>query len=49
MTLAGVLMILALICFILGAFGVAVSRVSLTDLGLAFLTGSLLVGANLIG
>ena len=42
MTLHLVLIVAALVCFILGAFGVS-ARVNLTDLGLAFLTGSLLL------
>lgn len=44
MTLATLLLIAALLCFVLGAFGVA-ARVNLTDLGLAFVTVYLLVGA----
>ena len=43
MTLAIVLLLAALICFILAALGVS-SRVGLTDLGLAFLVGSMLTG-----
>lgn len=43
-TLSVILLIAALVCFILGAFGVP-SRVGWTDLGLAFLTASFLAGA----
>ena len=43
MTIASILLLLALLCFILAAFGVA-SRVSLTDVGLALLTAALLIG-----
>jgi hypothetical protein len=43
-TIALVLLICALVCFILSAFGVP-SRIGLTPLGLAFLTASMLAGA----
>jgi 4-amino-4-deoxy-L-arabinose transferase-like glycosyltransferase len=42
-----ILIICALVCFLLGAFGVS-ARVNLTDLGLAFLTLTLLLGQNLL-
>lgn len=42
-----ILLIAALVCFLLGAFGVA-ARVNLTDLGLAFLTGAVLAGTGLL-
>lgn len=42
MTLPFLFAILALICFVLAAFGVS-SRVSLTDVGLACLTLSLVI------
>lgn len=41
------LLIAALVCFLLGAFGIA-ARVGLTDLGLAFLTGALLVNSGVL-
>lgn len=44
MTIAALLLIIALICFILAAFGVATDRINLIALGLAFYVGSLLVG-----
>lgn len=43
MTISLILLLAALVCFILGAIGIS-SRVGLTDLGLAFLVGSMLVG-----
>jgi hypothetical protein len=43
-TIAIVLLILALICFVCAALGVA-SRIGLTPLGLAFLTAYLLLGS----
>ncbi len=48
MTIASIFIIAALICFILGAFGIS-SRVSLTDAGLACLTVAMLLGAGLLG
>lgn len=44
MTIAIVLLILALLCFVGAAVGLASGRVSLTPLGLALLTAYLLVG-----
>lgn len=44
MTIAGLLLLAALILFVLAAFGVA-SRIDLTASGLACLAGSMLVGA----
>jgi hypothetical protein len=44
-----ILLVLAIICFVLSALGVSARGVSLTDLGLAFLAGALLVTAGGIG
>ena len=48
MAIATILLLAALVCFILGAFGVS-SRVGLTDLGLAFLVLAMLVGGAVLG
>lgn len=45
MTIATVLIIIAFICFVLAAFGVA-TPLNLTALGLAFITGAVLLGAK---
>jgi hypothetical protein len=43
-----ILLVLALVCFVLAAFNVAVKKVSLIALGLAFLTlGMLLSGGGI--
>jgi hypothetical protein len=39
-----ILLIIAVICFVLGAIGVGVSGINLTALGLAFFAGAFLVG-----
>lgn len=38
-----ILLVVALVCFVLAAFGVAVGTVNLLPLGLAFLAGSKLI------
>lgn len=48
MTLATILLILALICFLLAAFGVSIGRVGLTPLGLALFVLSILSGGFII-
>lgn len=48
MSLFFLLMLAALICFVLSAFGVA-SRVNLTSIGLACMAGAFLVGGGVIG
>jgi hypothetical protein len=45
MAIATILLLLALLCFILAAFGVA-SRVNLTDVGLALFVLSILAGSH---
>lgn len=45
--LVTILIVCALVCFLLGAFGVA-ARVNLTDLGLALLTIVLLLGQRFV-
>ncbi len=47
MTLFAILLLAALVCFILAAFGVS-SRVSLTDIGLSLVTLALLLGGRAI-
>ena len=42
--LRSVLLIVAVICFILGAFGVDLGDISVVALGLAFFAGAFLVG-----
>jgi len=49
MTLSTILMAVALICFVLAAFGVRTGKVSLVPLGLAFWMLATLVGAIRIG
>ena len=46
MTIATILLILALVCFVLAAFGASAGRISLTPLGLAFLCASMLVAGG---
>lgn len=48
MTLATILLIAALICFVLSAIGIA-ARVNLMAIGLALLTGAFLAGDRMIG
>jgi hypothetical protein len=48
LSLSSLFLIIALILFILAAFGVASSKVNLTALGLAFLTAALMAGQRLI-
>jgi hypothetical protein len=43
-TIPTILLVLALACFVLAAFGASAGRVSLTPLGLAFLTAAMLAG-----
>lgn len=42
-TMSKVLMLIALVCFVLAAFGVALPVVQLLPLGLTFMAGSFLV------
>ena len=49
MTLGTILLIVALICFVLAAVGVAVSRLNLIALGLACWVASVLAGAYVVG
>ena len=49
MTLSTILMAVALICFVLAAFGVRTGKVSMVALGLAFWVLSMLVGTVHIG
>ena len=50
MTLATILLVLALICFVLAAFGVNPPQIGLTPLGLAFLTSAtLFAGVGRVG
>jgi len=42
--LRAVLLIVAVICFVLGAFGVALADINLVALGLAFFAGAFLLG-----
>jgi hypothetical protein len=49
MTLSTILMAVALICFVLAAFGVRTGKVSMVALGLAFWVLATLVGAVHIG
>jgi len=39
----GILLIVAVICFVLAALGVDLGRLSLTDLGLAFFAGAFVI------
>ena len=48
MTIATLLLLIAIVLFVAAAFGVSTRRVSLTDLGLAFLAGSFLVAGGSI-
>ena len=49
MTLATILLVIALVCFVAGAVGFSVRRINLIALGLAFWVASLLAGGELIG
>ena len=49
LTLPTILLIIALVCFVLGAIGFAVRRLNLIALGLAFATASVLAGSDLLG
>lgn len=49
MTVGTILLILALVCFLLAAFGVAVARINLTAAGLACATASVLAGSAILG
>ncbi len=44
-----ILLIIALICFILAAVGVAIARINLIAAGLACVVASMLVGAYMVG
>ncbi len=44
MGLSSILLIVAIICFVLAALGIALGSISLVALGLAFFAGSFLVG-----
>ena len=48
MTVAALLLILAFICFIIAAIGVAISRVNLIALGLSLVTLAQLLGSGVI-
>ena len=48
MTIGTILLIAALICFLLAAFGVAIARFNLMALGLACVVASMLVASDLI-
>ena len=48
MTLSAVLLVVALILFLLAAFGVVVQRVNFVALGLALLTLAALIGGRVI-
>jgi len=48
MSLATLFLVIALICFILAAIGVAVSRVNLIAAGLAFVVAAALFGAHAV-
>lgn len=48
MTLSTIFLIIALICFILAAFGVSVPRTNLGWLGLAFVTLSWLIAGGVV-
>ena len=47
MSIATILLLLAVVCFLLSAVGVNIPRVSLLSLGLAFFAGAFLVGRGL--
>jgi hypothetical protein len=49
MTIGTILLIIALICFVLAAFGFAFPRVNLTAAGLAFAVASVLAGSEIVG
>jgi hypothetical protein len=49
MTIPTILLIIALVCFIVAAVGVTVSRINLTAAGLAFAVASVLAASNLMG
>jgi len=49
MTIAAILLLIALICFIVAAIGANVGNVNLTALGLAFVAAALLAGTGLVG
>ncbi len=44
-----ILLIIALICFLLAAFGVALARINLIAAGLACVVASMLVGSYVVG
>jgi hypothetical protein len=39
----GILLIIAIVCFVLGALSIDLGRISLTNLGLAFFAGAFLI------
>jgi hypothetical protein len=47
--LRSILLIVAIVCFVLAAIGVAVGDVNLVPLGLAFFAGAFLVGDGGLG
>ena len=49
MTIGTILLIIALVCFLLAAFGVGFGRLNLIAAGLACYVGSILVGSGMIG
>ena len=46
MTLGTILLVIALVCFVLAAFNVAVKKVSMIGLGLAFITLAMLLASS---
>lgn len=49
LTLPTILLIVALVCFIIGAIGSSFGRINFTAAGLAFVVASILAGSNLLG
>ncbi len=49
MTLPNILLIVALVCFIIGAIGSSFGRINFTAAGLAFCVASVLAASNLMG
>lgn len=49
MPLPTILLVIALVCFVVAAFGFTVQRINLIALGLAFAVASVLAGSSLLG
>lgn len=49
MTVATILLVAALVCFVLAAFGFVLARINLMAAGLAFAVASVLVGSHVLG